>query len=137
MVLDAVLARQDHPTADQLYLDVRALDPKISRATVYRNLKILAEQGLIRHLNVAGVERFDWRPGRHTHVICSRCGALSDAPLAYDVGLDQLLEQQTGYLIRSHQTVFEGYCPACQSSLPEAPPAEPAGGRGPKDFARD
>ena len=45
LVLDAVRARCDHPSADQIYLDVRAVDDRISRGTVYRNLKVLVEAG--------------------------------------------------------------------------------------------
>ena len=45
MVLDAVSTRCDHPTADQIYLDVRSKDDKISRGTVYRNLGVLSEDG--------------------------------------------------------------------------------------------
>ena len=41
LVLDAVRARCDHPTAEDIYLDVRRQDDRISRATVYRNLRLL------------------------------------------------------------------------------------------------
>ena len=52
LVLDAVRARRDHPSADQIYLDVRAVDGRISRGTVYRNLSILEESGEILHVKV-------------------------------------------------------------------------------------
>lgn len=113
IVLDTVKAHGDHPSADQLYLDVRALDPKISLGTVYRNLKVLSKRGDIQHINVSGVERFDWRCDPHAHLICTECGSLCDAPLPYDTKLDQLLSEQTGYEISFHRTVFEGRCPAC------------------------
>lgn len=114
LVLDALQGRLDHPTADQLYLELRALEPKISRGTVYRNLKILSEQGEIQHMNIAGVERFDAWAAAHGHLVCVGCGAFSNAPLPYDAALDQQLAEQTGYSAPWHQTVFRGLCPACQ-----------------------
>ena len=51
-ILDAVQTRCDHPTADQIYLDVRAKDERISRGTVYRNLGVLSEDGQITNVKV-------------------------------------------------------------------------------------
>lgn len=48
LILEVVQAHQDHPSADQIYAEVRKLDPKISRGTVYRNLNLLADNGEIR-----------------------------------------------------------------------------------------
>ena len=50
LVLDAVMARCDHPTADEIYLDVRSKYDRISRGTVYRNLGILAENGNVMNI---------------------------------------------------------------------------------------
>ena len=61
MVLQAVRARTDHPTADQIFKDVHKLDPKISHGTVYRNLNHLCEDGLICHVRVPGADRYDLR----------------------------------------------------------------------------
>lgn len=57
IILDAVTARCDHPTADQIYLDVRAIDGKISRGTVYRNLGILSENEEITNVKVPAADR--------------------------------------------------------------------------------
>jgi len=117
IVLKAVIGRKDHPTADQLYLDVRSENPKISRGTVYRNLKILAESSEIKHLKAAGAERFDWRLDPHDHIMCTNCGALCDSPFPYKDELDKLIEEYTGFKIDLHRTVFEGLCPDCRNNL--------------------
>ncbi|WP_312814361.1 transcriptional repressor [Sedimentibacter sp.] len=116
-VLNAVLGRKDHPTADQLYLDLRTKNPKISRGTVYRNLNILAESSEIKHLKTAGADRFDWRTEPHDHIMCTNCGALCDSPLPYKAELDNLIEEYTGFKINFHRTVFEGLCPDCMQNL--------------------
>ena len=73
LVLDAVRARDDHPTADDIYLDVRQQDEKISRGTVYRNLNLLEEAGIISSVKTPGGNRFDWRPDGHCLLYTSRC----------------------------------------------------------------
>ena len=82
-VLEAVRARSDHPTADQIYLDARRADGKISRGTVYRNLAELAAQGEITHARIPGADRYDLRQDQHYHLYCTRCGQVMDAPIAY------------------------------------------------------
>ncbi|WP_245798984.1 Fur family transcriptional regulator [Collinsella vaginalis] len=114
LVLDAVIARSDHPTAEEIYHDVRAHDEKISRGTVYRNLNLLEEAGAIRSVHVPGGNRFDRRIEDHAHVTCLICGSVQDAPLAYDDAVDARAAAETGYDVESHSTVFYGICPACQ-----------------------
>jgi Fe2+ or Zn2+ uptake regulation protein len=119
MVLKAVQTRKDHPTADQLYLHLRAQDPQISRGTVYRNLNLLVNSGEIRHVALPGVDRFDWRLEPHYHLLCTQCGKVLDVPVAYRAELDQQLSQQTDYQDGRHLTVFAGLCPDCRSKMRE------------------
>ena len=119
LVLDAVKARHDHPSADQIYLDVRALDPKISRGTVYRNLSVLVQQGEVLQVKLPHMDRFEWHAERHYHLICQECGAVCDAPLSYDVQLDEKAAKETGFVINRHRIVFEGLCTECQRKQPE------------------
>lgn len=116
LVLDAVQARHDHPTADDIYLDVRARDGRISRGTVYRNLGLLARTGEILQVKVPAADRFDSRLDLHYHLLCTRCGSLADVSLPYQEELDQRLSEASGYQITRHRTVFEGVCPACQAA---------------------
>lgn len=114
LVLEAVRAHDDHPSADQIYIEVRMLDSKISRGTVYRNLNCLAEDGEITHVRVPGADRYDRRMDLHYHLICMDCRTVIDVPTEYEPEMDQMVVNKTGYLITRHRTVFEGLCPACQ-----------------------
>lgn len=114
LVSDAVTARRDHPMADQVYQQVRAEDPHISKGTVYRNLNLLAESGEIQHVKIPGIDRFDWRVEPHYHLLCTGCGAVIDVPLKYRAELDQAMARETGYEIAGHRTTFEGLCPDCR-----------------------
>ena len=116
IVLEAVQEHHDHPSADQIYLEIRAIDPKISRGTVYRNLNILSDDGLITHVRVPGADRYEGRTDLHYHMICLRCGAVCDIPLSYDLSLDEAIAAQSGYRVIRHRLFFEGVCPDCQKA---------------------
>ncbi len=114
MVLQAVQARKDHPTADQIFNDVHKLDPKISHGTVYRNLNLLCEEGLICHVRVPGADRYDLRTDLHYHMFCVKCKKVIDAPHPYKPYLDEEIAKRSGYKIIRHRLIFEGVCPECQ-----------------------
>jgi Fur family peroxide stress response transcriptional regulator len=111
------LAAMGHPTAEELYLSLRAKYPEMSRATVYRNLKILEEAGgIIRVIgSVAGGERFDATVKPHYHFICLKCGAARDLEIPYREGENALIEEKHGVKIEGHRTTFFGYCKDCAS----------------------
>lgn len=113
LVYDTVMSRCDHPTADQIYLDVRAKDDKISRGTVYRNLGLLSEDGQITNVKVPAADRYDARLDRHYHIFCTCCGRVFDAPLDYHMEYDEQVAKETGFQISRHRTIFEGLCPEC------------------------
>lgn len=119
LVLEAVQSRKDHPTADRIYMDVREKDDKISRGTVYRNLNLLAEGKEITHVKVPAADRYDFRKDNHYHIICTSCGSVCDAPIGYNERFDKILEDETGYSIDRHRTIFEGICPECRKKHDE------------------
>lgn len=114
LVLDAVCARCDHPTAEDIYLDVHAIDGKISRGTVYRNLNLLADAGEILSIKTPGGSRFDRTIEPHAHIICTSCSRVIDVPLPFDAQLDARASEQIGWSVSSHYTIFEGLCPDCR-----------------------
>ncbi len=116
IVLESVREHTDHPTADEIYNTVHEKDKRISKATVYRNLKELSRTGLINHIKVPGADRYDLRVDLHYHVICIYCSSLVDVPIDYERELDTLAADATGYLVTRHRTVFEGICPECRKS---------------------
>lgn len=114
LVLDAVQAMHNHPTAEEIYSRIASTHPTISRGTVYRNLGLLADQGRIRrvsHLNAA--DRFDFELKPHYHFCCEGCGGVFDVELPYN---HQLLSQVTnpgGFVFKGYEITFEGLCPQC------------------------
>ena len=114
VILDNLREHRDHPSADEVYERVRAELPRISLGTVYRNLEILHEQGLIQKLELGGtMKRWDWNPDKHYHIRCMGCGRVDDAPVAPLNRLEDELYGATVYTILGHRLEFLGFCADC------------------------
>lgn len=114
IVLNDVLSRKDHPTADEIYQSVREKHPKISRGTVYRNLKLLSRQGKIRHICVPETaDRFDSMIDNHYHFLCEKCKRVFDLNLAYLNNLEEEISDMDGFVLNYHRLVYIGLCPDC------------------------
>jgi len=114
VILEAVLQRDDHPTADQIYEAVQEHIPQLSRTTIYRVLDAFVDLGIIRRLHQTGAARFDGKINRHHHVVCVHCGKIVDLE---DRNLDQLSPPKgklQGFKIDDYSVQFSGTCPDCQ-----------------------
>ncbi|MGN0661317.1 MAG: transcriptional repressor [Oscillospiraceae bacterium] len=104
-----------HATADEVYGFVRNENPNISRATVYRNLNLLAEQGEIMKIRMPdGADVFDITSAKHFHIRCRKCGKVIDADLK--ISIDSILNMSkcNGFKIESCELLFTGLCPECK-----------------------
>ena len=117
-ILQCVRSTQVHPSAEWVYEHVRAQMPDISLATVYRNLSLFKDQGLIVSLGtVKGIERFDGNTAPHVHFICTGCGAVVDLPEIQVPGeLSSAAARDSGGVVHGVQLSFTGMCPDCQKS---------------------
>ncbi len=106
--------RLDHPTADAVFAQMRRRHPRISLATVYRNLNLLAENGDILKIEAhGGPERFDHQTHAHAHAVCKICGMTADFSAQYVNFRLTAIARATGFKIDSAQTVLRGICGAC------------------------
>lgn len=115
-ILDAVREAESHLTAGEIFERVRRRDPRIAYGTVYRSLHLLAQHGLIQELTFADqASRYDKRVDRHDHVHCTTCGLLIDVDVPVALIARHVAEEQSGYDIDSHHTLFAGRCPTCRA----------------------
>lgn len=113
LVLEAVRSLHNHPTSADVYDAVREKHPSISRATVYRNLNVLTEQGEVLHIPVAGgADRYDFRCDCHYHAICRECGVVYDVEMPSEDLLSSVRDTH-GFLIEGFDIIFNGLCPDC------------------------
>jgi Fur family peroxide stress response transcriptional regulator len=115
LVLETLLKHRDHPTADDLYREVKEDLPQISLGTVYRNLKKLAENGVISRISVPdSPDRYDPHTGMHPHFICTGCGTVEDLP--DDITVPEIRGDSGWFKGREiHGSVFQlyGLCRKC------------------------
>jgi Fe2+ or Zn2+ uptake regulation protein len=112
VILDEMGKCKGHPTADVLYERIKKKLPRISLATVYRNLEILSEAGMIRKLEISGRQkRFDRLLDQHHHIYCVQCHRVDNLKVE-TVSPDSAAE--IGYRISGCRIEFFGICPECQ-----------------------
>ncbi len=106
-----------HPTADWLYGQLRKEFPNISLGTVYRNLKLLSDNGTILKLSAGtGMEHYDGSTHNHYHFVCTDCGCVSDMEMDCMAGLDREAEKKMGAEVKRHSLVFYGKCKNCKKN---------------------
>lgn len=115
VILEQLQLLGTHPTADALFNAVRAKLPRISLATVYRNLEILSGQGLIRKIDVGGPpSRFDADLSPHYHVRCIDCNRVDDLKHQRVEVQDLSDDGASGYDLMGYRLEFYGLCPRCR-----------------------
>jgi Fur family peroxide stress response transcriptional regulator len=105
-----------HPSAEQIYEQIRADYPTTSLATIYKTLNLLKNMGEVLELTLPSVgSHYDGnKPYPHPHVICTKCGHILDPEVGTMDSISQEIARQTGYKITHQQLNFFGLCPECQ-----------------------
>ncbi len=130
VILEELVKLRSHPTAEELHRIVRRRIPRISLATVYRNLEEMADRGIIRKIGTGtGPRRFDADTSEHFHALCHRCGRVADIETD-DHCLDLARELRrlcdTDFSVREVNIELIGLCPECRNEL-EAESASASG----------
>lgn len=112
-VLEVLLARMDHPTAEDIYRELKPKIPTLSKATVYNTLSLLVAKGLVRELSIEERElRYDSVTKDHGHFKCMACGSIHDFDFTFK-SLD--LRGLDGFVVEDERLFFKGTCLACRA----------------------
>ncbi|MBN1297308.1 transcriptional repressor [bacterium] len=113
-VYDVLIHRHDHPTAEEIFSEVRIQQPGISLGTVYRNLDLLTREGVIKTLSSPGnPRRYDGKVYDHPHARCLSCGALIDIPDDRSISVGAF--SFPGFTVTGLSIEVRGYCSRCRS----------------------
>ena len=113
-ICNAVKASHMHPSADDVFEAVRRDMPNISLGTVYRNLNLLVENGVIKKISMPdSCDRFDGRCDEHCHAVCVRCGKILDVEIDPAGIVGSVLKQQNSFIVNECQLVIKGICKTC------------------------
>lgn len=114
VILEELSLLKSHPTADELFQIIRIRLPKISLATVYRNLADLAASGRIRKTELPGGKaRFETKIEPHFHLRCVHCEAIEDLPLSKEE-IGDFLKDKVTRRVQDFELCFSGLCRSCQ-----------------------
>ena len=113
-ILEYLCGTHDHPTAEQIYQDLRPEIPGLSLGTVYRNLKLLEDLGKVRRVTAyQGTERYDAICNDHAHFLCESCGRICDLICSNAQALRSAIELDEGYTLNRLDITITGICPNC------------------------
>jgi len=114
IILEELAKVTSHPTANDVYDMVRQRLPRIGLGTVYRNLELMAESGLILKLEVAGTQkRFDATISPHYHIRCIECSKVDDIDIPMQYHINEIAAVACDYQILGHHIEFSGICDDC------------------------
>ncbi len=117
-VLEFLLSSKTHPTADDIYKALEPKFPNMSVATVYNNLRVLRQTGLVRELTYGdNSSRFDCNMTDHYHIMCEDCGKIVDFHYPPLDEVESLAEKVTGFEVSHHRMELYGKCDDCKKVL--------------------
>jgi Fur family transcriptional regulator, peroxide stress response regulator len=114
IILDVVRATAAHPTAAVVFQRVRRRLAQVSLATVYRNLRMLAAEGLLAERTDQAGLRFDGNIVPHDHFTCLACGRIYDVPARAERTVRHRAAARTGFEVLDHRIEYYGRCGACR-----------------------
>jgi len=116
LILEYLHRVTSHPTAAEVYEEVRQVLPDISFGTVYRNLNRLDDEGLIQAFKVGRAKHFDGNADNHYHFLCRYCGKVEDIEMALVEDIVARAEDATDHEINGYELFFTGICQDCSQT---------------------
>ena len=119
-MLKLLVEDDGHPSAAQIYEQMRTQFPTTSLATVYKMLNVLKAIGEVQEIGFSeGDNRYDiTKPYPHVHLICVQCRSISDADLHQIGDMKSEIEKHQGFRVLHQRIDFFGICAGCQNGLP-------------------
>jgi Fur family ferric uptake transcriptional regulator len=117
VILDAFLSSNRHMSIEELYLKLRAKNPRIGYATVYRTLKLFAESGIAREIQFGdGQTRYEHvaEGEHHDHLVCVHCGTIIEFENESIEKLQDEVAEGYGFIIENHKLELYGTCAKCR-----------------------
>lgn len=110
-------ASTSHPSAAQLFDDLKEDYPTMSFGTVYKTLALLKEMGEVLEMGFSDDDnRYDGNnPHPHAHLVCVRCHKIEDAPFELAEPQLESMAQASGFTITGQRMEFYGLCAECQA----------------------
>ena len=117
IIYDMIKSNPVHPTADYIYNALKKDYPDLSLGTVYRNLNVLTETGMIIKItSESDSEHYDGNIDNHYHFMCENCHHIYDVDIPYLNDIEKEAQSGCVHKINNHHLVFNGICKDCIKS---------------------
>lgn len=117
-ILSYLMSAKSHPTADEIYKALSPAYPSMSVATIYNNLRLFVEAGLVRELTYGDdSSRFDADMSDHYHAICKSCGQIVDFGYPPLLEVEKAASKETGFTVQGHRMEIYGVCSSCKVTV--------------------
>ncbi|EOB7551146.1 TPA: peroxide-responsive transcriptional repressor PerR [Staphylococcus aureus] len=114
-ILRYLISSHTHPTADEIYQALSPDFPNISVATIYNNLRVFKDIGIVKELTYGdSSSRFDFNTHNHYHIICEQCGKIVDFQYPQLNEIERLAQYMTDFDVTHHRMEIYGVCKECQ-----------------------
>lgn len=114
-ILDFLIESYEHPTAEEVYTEVRKRGSTASKGTVYRNLNFLVDKGIIERIFMSnGADRYDYKKTPHNHAICVKCNKVFDFEYNFNIKkISKEISKQVNIENFSNYITVQGICKKC------------------------
>ena len=114
VIYKAIKSSSAHPTAAELYAGLKKHIPSLSLGNLYRNIKILIEEGRIKASEFRdGFEHYDAVTAPHYHFVCDCCGKISDLDIPVQEHVLEYAKKKTGIKLTGYTIQYFGICGKC------------------------
>ena len=121
VILQFLEGNTSHPTADEIYTEIKKSHPTVSFATVYNTIETLCKRGEVKEVTIdPGRKHFDPNPTPHHHIMCTSCNGIGDIFEDYSEALRLPAKVTRDYTVTGNHVDFYGLCKTCRSR-PENP----------------
>jgi len=117
LVLDALIATQPHPSADDVTAYVKKSNPELHQSTVYRTLHALADLGVISHVHLGhGRSVYHFTHDASPHLVCPSCSTVTHLGADAFTAVKTFVSESTGFELEHGHFAWTARCPACATT---------------------
>ena len=113
-IVDYLVSTLDHPGAYKIFEEVKKVQPRLSLATVYNTLQVLARNGLIKMLTFREDNRYEANLSFHINLICTSCGRIEDFEAGTHMSPEEVREK-IGFEVMTYRMEYHGLCSECKA----------------------
>jgi Fe2+ or Zn2+ uptake regulation protein len=114
-----VIDKYGHMSVDDIYAEVIKVHPSLSLATIYKNIILMVEKGVLVEVPIVGRKsKYELSKADHMHLVCTECGMVEDKQCVGETdAVFESLTQEEHFKLNKRQVNLYGVCKNCQNKM--------------------